>query len=233
MRYKVLTDHPVALTSRDHTHPSGTACDDSRNVNFNRKLYPLFDKQITLVDLGCAGGGFVKSVVDDGHEAIGIEGSDYSLTWDFHDPKTRKPGRRAQWATIPERLFTADVTKPFDVVKVTREYCEECNGPHEDSAEFEVVTCWEMMEHIPEDGLDQLAKNVLSHLAPNGVWIMSVSTQVGFHHVTVKHRGWWLELFAKHGLTNDDGLVRHFNDDWIRGPSQGAPESFHLCLRRN
>jgi hypothetical protein len=88
------------------------------------------------------------------------------------------------------------------------------------------------MEHIPEDRLPGLIANVLTHLAPDGLWVMSVSTQEGFHHVTVRPREWWVDLFARHGLTHDDRVRAHFGDDWVRGPKQNAPESFHLCLKR-
>jgi 2-polyprenyl-3-methyl-5-hydroxy-6-metoxy-1,4-benzoquinol methylase len=210
MKYALVTDRPVATDSRDHTHPGGTANDNSRNPAFNAKLFALFPgRTIRVMDLGCSGGGFVKDVLDAGHIAVGVEGSDYSLL-----------RKRAEWATIPDNLFTADITAQFDVL---------ADGAR---AEFDVVTAWEVMEHIPEQGLDQLVHNVLAHLATGGMWVMSVSTQHGFHHVTVRHRQWWLDLFAKWGLVNDEGLVARFGDDWVRGPNQNAPESFHLILKR-
>jgi 2-polyprenyl-3-methyl-5-hydroxy-6-metoxy-1,4-benzoquinol methylase len=122
VNYRVITDHPVALDSEDHQIPGGTMHDNSTNPVFNRKLYQLLSHlpKLRVMDLGCAGGGFVKSLVDDGHEAIGLEGSDYSLHWDGpggteQERATRKPGKRAEWATIPDRLFTCDITRPFQV----------------------------------------------------------------------------------------------------------------------
>jgi predicted TPR repeat methyltransferase len=59
---------------------------------------------LRILDLGCSGGGFVKDCLDDGCLAVGLEGSNYS-----------KNLRRAEWRTIPENLFTADLTTPFQV----------------------------------------------------------------------------------------------------------------------
>ena len=61
-------------------------------------------ERFALLDIGCSGGGFVRDLLDDGHIAIGLEGSDYS-----------KKSRRAEWAIIPDFLFTADVTGDVDI----------------------------------------------------------------------------------------------------------------------
>jgi SAM-dependent methyltransferase len=213
--------------------------DDSRNARFNAKLYSLLGERRSLrvMDLGCAGGGFVKDLVNDGHDAIGLEGSDYSTKWDGpggteQERATRKPGRRAEWATIPDRLFTCDITRRFEVLS------GEMNHPDGEyfyggAATFDVITAWEVMEHLPEERLPTLVDNVLRHLKPEGLWIMSVSSQSGGpHHQTVKSREWWVTLFERHGLANDQEKVHYFGDDWIRGPNQNAPQSFHLILKR-
>src|SRR5205809_2708747 len=104
-RYVLHCTKPVAVDSPDHIAPRGTANDNSRNRLFNRKLEALLGKRpLAVLDLGCAGGGFVKDFLDEGHVAIGLEGSDYS-----------KKLRRAEWATIPEHLFTCDVTEEFEI----------------------------------------------------------------------------------------------------------------------
>jgi 2-polyprenyl-3-methyl-5-hydroxy-6-metoxy-1,4-benzoquinol methylase len=215
--YRVTTFCPVALDSRDHTQPGGTKNDNSTNLNFNRRLYEVLPspRPLRILDLGCAGGGAVKTFLDDGQEAVGIEGSDYSLL-----------RKRAEWATIPANLFTADITRTF-AVSVKNEQ-GEWRG-----AKFDAVTAWEVMEHLAEDRLPVLCANVREHLAPGGIWVMSVSTQHGDHHVCLHPREWWLEMFDREGFVERPDLRARFGeDDWVRGPLRGAPESFHLILSK-
>src|SRR5262249_11834816 len=78
--FSLQTEHPIATASSDHQWPRGTASDNSQNRRFNLKLYHHFGYRpdLRILDLGCAGGAFVQSVLEDGYTAIGIEGSDFS-----------------------------------------------------------------------------------------------------------------------------------------------------------
>jgi cyclopropane fatty-acyl-phospholipid synthase-like methyltransferase len=220
-QFQVSTDYPVALDSIDHTHPGGTMHDNSRNPRFNEKLFALLSKRpLWVLDLGCAGGGFVKDMLDAGQVAIGLEGSDYSLL-----------RKRAEWATIPDNLFTCDITRPF-AVWAEQPGIETPDLTYQPAA-FDVVTAWEVMEHLPEERLPTLCNNIKNLLAYDGEWIMSVSTQHGPHHVTVRPREWWLEMFKREGLEHHESLVSYFGNDWVRGPLQNAPCSFHLILKRS
>ncbi len=208
---ELRTSKPVALDSPDHIHPWGSALDSNTNHRFNDRVFLLFgERQIQVLDLGCAGGGYVRSMLDDGHEAVGIEGSDHSARM-----------RRAEWRSIPERLFTADVTAPFEVVQ--------------DGApmRFDLITAWELLEHLLEPGIPTLCRNILAHLADGGLFIASINT--GYHrgyHQTVKPRGWWLELFAQHSLDNHPEIIRWFQQQFVRGERFGVPNSFHVALSR-
>lgn len=209
---------PIAFDSPDHVMPHGTKRDNSRNPLFNRKLWLLFpNRKLALLDVGCAGGGFVKSCLEDGHLAIGLEGSDYSLK-----------RQRAEWATIPENLFTCDITADFRVRN---------GASNEGPVSFQIVTAWEVMEHIRTRDLPKVCENIKQHLAPGGIWIMSIApiedviNGVQLHQ-TVQNREWWVRIFADHGFENHPELERYFGDDWVRGRLQGAPLSFHLVLTR-
>ena len=62
----------IAYDSNDHIFPWGTKRDNSQNPRFNSQLINLFQERsgqscIKILDIGCAGGGFVKSIIDDGH----------------------------------------------------------------------------------------------------------------------------------------------------------------------
>ncbi len=214
--YGVETSKPVAYDSPDHIQPWGTARDNSSDLRFNWRLYKWRETtRISVLDLGCSGGGFVKSILDGGGTAVGIEGSDYSLK-----------NKRAEWATIPGNLFTADITAPFQVsFKATAD-----DKPT--AALFDIVTAWEVMEHIRADQLPQVAENILQHLAPGGVFIASISpfeeviNDVSLHQ-TLMDEAAWMESFAKLGLVQQPFVRKAFASDWVRG-GDNAPGSFYV-----
>ncbi len=139
--------------------------------------------------MGCAGGGLVRSFLADGYTAIGLEGSD-------------APGRlrSGEWDTIPYHLFSCDITEPFEV--------RDAAG---DSVKFDIVTAWEVLEHIPEEKLAGLITNVRRHLNPCGIFVGSVDlfaegnpVRGAVYHVTLKPKSWWLDRWAEHGFTRID-----------------------------
>lgn len=218
-RIIVRAAREVAYESPDHLVPWGTRRDNSRQRRFNQKLYNLFaagQRPIWVLDLGCSGGGFVKDCLDDGCMAVGLEGSDYS-----------KKTKRAEWRTIPDFLFTADLTAKFDV------YGEFPAG--ESRLQFDVITAWEVMEHIHERDLAAVADNVKRHLRPGGLWIMSVALEddiidgVNLHQ-TVQPKDWWLKKLASLGLHPVDQYVNYFNTQFVRGPKDTRRPGFHLAL---
>lgn len=235
MSWCVYTEHPVALDSPDHLDAahSGAGNDNSRCPPFNDKLLALYPcTGPAVLDLGCAGGGFVKSLLDAGCAAVGLEGSDYCKRLD-----------RFEWQALGgKNLFTADVTKPFRVVSGARLY-DDRNEAYWDEDEvqagFDVVTCWEVMEHFTEGDLPGVVANVGRHLNRRGLWVLSVSTQEdGKFHRLVRDRAWWLDRLAGGGaFAFRPDLVAHFGEDWVRGPKRTpwaieAPCSFHLVLEK-
>jgi SAM-dependent methyltransferase len=223
---RLETQYPVAIASNDTKFPRGSKNDNSIALRFNHKLYEFLSAypRLRVLDLGCAGGGFVRSLIDDGHFAVGLEGSDYPLR-----------NQTGEWATIPRHLFTCDITKPFQLL-------DEATG---EPLQFEAITAWELMEHIPEDGLGGLLENIDRHLAPEGRLLLSIATFLDWDqrtgtvwHVTVKPREWWKDRFAQHGFVIDE--QHPFDeDDWLRGSGQcrsdwheDAGLGFHVVLRR-
>lgn len=219
LNLSVYTEHPVAIDSPDYLTPWGTARDNSFNLRFNFKLLRLFqglNRFPKVLDLGCSGGGFVKTCLDQGCLAIGIEGSDHSQ---LH--------ARAEWPTLGNKfLFTADITKDFQV--------KLKNVP----LLFDIITLWEVMEHLPTDRLASVCKNISSHLEEHGLVIMSIaSTEEIIRgtklHLTVKEKHEWLDIFKKNKLYPLSGYEKFFNTQYVRGPKQNAPGSFHVFLSKN
>lgn len=211
-----MTSNPVAIDSLDHTNPFGTINDNTVCPKFVDKIYKLFSN-CKFLDLGCAGGGLVKEFYDKGSVAVGLEGSDYNIK-----------RQRAEWATIPNNLFTCDITKPFAIL-----------DDNEQLIRFDVISCWEVMEHIKECDIPTLVANIKKHLSNRGYWMMSVSLDgKDNHHVTVKSEKWWNDLFKEYGFMNDKYIYEYISPNWPRCASQepnsgscNTADSFHLCLR--
>jgi hypothetical protein len=200
----VDTEKPVAFDSLDHTAPSGTARDNSVSHAFNRKLFQCIPAdEVRLLDLGCAGGGVVRSILESGGFAIGIEGSDYS-----------KMRRRAEWGFIPDYLFTADISEPFTVRNCTA-------GP----VKFNVISAWEFLEHIAEEKLPVVIDNIKRHAEPGALFVGSISFRQEPHHANPQRKDWWIDRLGASGFRHDPEFEQHIGHDTVRGlldPDQGS-----------
>lgn len=223
--YVAETSQPVAIESPDHKWPRGTAFDNSTNRNFNLKLYAFFDfrPDLRVMDLGCSGGALVKSFLEDGYTAVGLEGSDWS-----------KKLRSGEWDTCPHHLLTCDITSSFHV--------RDSSG---NPMSFHCITAWEVLEHIPSDKLPTLIDNISRHLTHDGIFVASVDTAPdsnpitgAVYHATLQPKSWWLDQFAKAGLVECDNHL-FTTRDYVRGHGMGLTdwdpadgEAFHVVLRR-
>jgi len=213
---RVQTNKPVAYDSPDHIGPWGTADNNTKNPKFNQKLLDYIPPQdIRLLDIGCSGGGLVKTIIDDGGYAIGIEGSDYS-----------QKQKRAEWATIPDQLFTADATAPFAIMDDAGKQLS-----------FNVVTAWEFFEHIAKDQLPNVLQNIKKHMSSNGILLASIAAYEEVInditlHQTVLAKDEWQKFFAKHGLVRQPDLERYFHFDMLRGEPFHYSGSFTIALTK-
>jgi len=168
------TQHPIAYESPDHLNPRGTKADNSTNKKFVRSMAERLIRERPgqehgLLDLGCSGGQLVKDFSEWGWLAVGLEGSDYSLRH-----------RRANWADLAgKNLFTCDITKPFQV---------ESKGQ---PAKFDVITMWEVLEHIAEADLPQLFANILNHMEVGGYFVASTTSVPDVQNGVDLHQTKW------------------------------------------
>jgi 2-polyprenyl-3-methyl-5-hydroxy-6-metoxy-1,4-benzoquinol methylase len=212
MSFKIETDFPVAFESLDHLHPFGTIRDNHSNSIFINNLLFLLNPEnsvfslkkinkkfpFNLLDIGCSGGGFVKEISEKNVNSIGIEGSDIS-----------KKMNRAEWKTIPERLFTCDATKPYIIFD------------NEEKMFFDVVTAWEFFEHIEKDDLTGVMNNINSFTNKGAMLICSVSNFTSPHdgvelHRTRESKEWWVSFFKENGYERDINLEIYFKNEWVR-----------------
>jgi 2-polyprenyl-3-methyl-5-hydroxy-6-metoxy-1,4-benzoquinol methylase len=221
--FHLQTNHPVALGTTDHQLPRGAIRDSTTHPPFNRALKRLFPGvSYRVLDLGCAGGGMVGAFLREGVEAVGIEGSDH--------PRRLGLG---EWRRCPLHLFTCDITEQFFL-----------RGPGGEIAKFDVVTAWEVLEHIPEDKLDGLISNICRHLKQGGYFIASVDQTPDMdpltgavYHQTLHPKDWWMNKFSHHGFREVRGHPFR-TEDYVRGNAVGikdwdpaAGDGFHLVLR--
>lgn len=183
--FSIVTEYPIAYQSNDHTHPWGTKRDNFTNKKFINEISEHFGGKFNFLDLGCSGGQFVVDMMsaNGGGASIGLEGSDYSVKH-----------KRANWPKYHNKnLFTCDITKPFDV---------QNDG---ESVKFDLITAWEVLEHIPKSDLDAMFQNIYNHLSEDGIFACSVS----FHsdkpngvelHVTREKPPFWEEVFKRNGF---------------------------------
>jgi len=88
-----------------------------------------------------------------------------------------------------KNLFTCDITKPFQVLRDQR------------PLQFDLITAWEVLEHVPPSELDQLFRNIAGHLRPGGYFIASTTSVPDFHDGVDLHQSkfsnqQWRELIS-------------------------------------
>ena len=183
------TDYPIAYESNDTISPHGTIRDNTRYPRFVFRCEQIFAQKehLNFLDLGCSGGGMVLEALLRGHYALGLEGCDESLRQ-----------QRAEWRLIPEHLKTCDISKPFSVKE------KNTNTP----VLFDVVTAWEVLEHIAETDLPQLIKNIYHAMEMGGIFVATVAAKTDIDpvtgrdwHQTIKPFVWWKALFEANGFT--------------------------------
>lgn len=179
MTIVVKTDHKFATNSGDcniflesyndaddyqlrelqNPNASGASADFFTDVPFIREVIDRFELEegetINWLDLGCAGGRLILDVSEqpETKHVIGLDGS-----VGVYNQDSWKSGENT------EVLRNADVSKPFSVE-------DEDGNP----IVFDVITSWELIEHLHETDLEQYFNNVCKHLAPNGVFIGSIA----------------------------------------------------------
>ena len=170
------------------------------NLMFNEACYKLY-KNPKILDLGCGGGGFIRSVLDEGHFAIGIDGFEqYELN------------KIDGWGKYPNNFSTLNISKPISVLQDSQKVL------------FDIVTAWEVCEHLYEDEIDGFAKNIVANMHQESIAILTISFRPDLGHFTIKPLDWWVSVFESNGLLvnnklkdffTPEKLVRYYHDSHI------------------
>ena len=172
---------PVAVDSPDHLQPRGTAENHMTHFGFIVAMRRRMGEGGAMLDLGCSSGRLVRDFRSVGWTAVGLEGSDYSL-------KAKRPC----WDTEANvSLFTCDIGKPFELRN---------NGS---VIQFEVITCFQVLEHLDVPRLDCLMQSVERHSKPGTLFVISTANNSEIVngvelHVTQWKRLQWVEFMGKH-----------------------------------
>ena len=211
------TNHPIAFNSPDHLMPWGTRRDNHTNPKFIEEIHQYFKLKhevdnFNFLDLGCSGGQLVVDLHNNGNIAVGLEGSDYSVKH-----------QRANWPEYHNKiLFTCDVTKPYTIYN------------NSEKVEFDMITAWEVVEHIHPDDLSAFFLQISNNLKFGGVFLASISTKEdviqGYKlHQTVWDEITWYKNFPK--------LLKETNLETYQYPFEHKVRwdggSFHILLQKS
>ena len=188
--------------------------DNSTSAEFIAELESYFFNQpIKTMDLGCSGGQLTIDFHNRGHIAVGLEGSDYSVKH-----------QRANWPEWHNKiLFTCDVTEEYQV------------NINNEPAKFDLITAWEVVEHIHPNDLQMFFNQIAKHLAPNGIFVASVSTKSDVIDGVVLHQSVFGENEWISTILTDEGALRNSNLKYYPYPFKHAVRSdagsFHIMLK--
>lgn len=194
----------------DTAIPWGTRKQASTNPRFIENICNFYNdktlnRPLRLLDLGCGGGYFVRDCLDAGIEAYGIEGSSWS-----------RDHNRGAWPALKGQLHVGDITQPWPV----------------EHSEFDVITAWEVIEHLEMSKVGIFLDLVKRHLAPNGMFIASTTNRpdvvrgVNLHQ-TMWTKEQWKAAIENAGLRVNPKMVRFFHPQWP-ACREDCATSFHI-----
>lgn len=174
------TIYPETIQEQEFVLSDNDYGESHKNPSFNQWVIDEFakDKQISILDLGCGGGGMIEDFINIGNIGVGLDvRNGYYL-------------RRAySWGTRPNNLFRCDITRPFQI------YFDE------KPAKFDIITSFEVFEHIHPSHIDNLLSNIQNHSHEKTVLLLQISTNpYEWVHRTILPRTEWLNIFSKYNL---------------------------------
>jgi SAM-dependent methyltransferase len=218
MNITLKTDHPIAYDSPDHIAPWGTMRDNTTNTEFIEEMHEFFKlnygvDNFNFLDLGCAGGQLAVDFHERGNLSVGLEGSDYSIV---HG--------RANWPEYYNKvLFTCDITKSYTIYN------------NDQKVLFDLITAWEVVEHIHPFDLRNFFKYISNNLKTGGIFLASISIEqdtlngldIDLHQSVFPEKQWWDKL-----PTLLEGLNLKLSKYPFTHKVRFESTSFHILLQK-
>ncbi|NKE44582.1 class I SAM-dependent methyltransferase [Roseomonas frigidaquae] len=77
--------------------------------------------------------------------------------------------QRAEWRLLHHNLFTGDITRPFTLRPSSPA------GPAAPPVACDIISAWEVMQHIADADLPGLFAKLHTHLKPDGPFVGSIA----------------------------------------------------------
>lgn len=101
--------------------------------------------------------------------------------------------------------------------------------PYDHGRQFDLVTCWEVGEHLPEESADTLCATCARHVAPGGhlVFTSAAVDQGGDHHLNEQPQSYWGNKLTASGLKYDQYKTGPVQTawQWATGPCFWLPQN--------
>jgi|688.fasta_scaffold90337_2 SAM-dependent methyltransferase len=166
---KIITEHEFAVESPDYQSQllpnlkmSFSAAEDNSTDHYfidkvaeyisNQRGISLDELSINCLDLGCGGGQLIIDLNSKKftNVCIGLDGVSGMLN-------------RENWNKTDGILHNTDLSKPFHVTM------------DDEPLKFDLITSWEVIEHINPSDLVTFFTNVVNHLSDDGIFICSIA----------------------------------------------------------
>lgn len=163
----------------------------------------------SVLDVGCAMGWLLVHLRKRGFDVRGVDFSPYALD---NAPEDIRFYTSSFDLTSP--LWSADPARPAASLALA-------HGP------FDVVTCFETLEHIPEASVATALAHLRSAMKPGGHGLFTICTedQPGWDsdptHVTIESREWWGARLAAAGLEPAPALEDNVRRFWLFSAHRG------------
>jgi 2-polyprenyl-3-methyl-5-hydroxy-6-metoxy-1,4-benzoquinol methylase len=169
----------------ENINPRGSVydCISISPTNFINKTKKSFGENFTHLDLGCGSGSFVYNSRELGADSVGV---------DNYLNRKNVPYWNSKYRNF---FLKADISKDFFIQKNNKD------------VKFDLITLWEVFEHIETNLLSTLIENIRRHMHEQSIVVGSICTvrdenplKKAIYHKTVQSKEWWLEFLNKNGL---------------------------------
>lgn len=163
---------------------------------------------VNILEFGCAAGYLVKHLRRRGHDAWGLDISEYAMS--LAPPEAK------------EYLRYYDMTWPGINTQFGDNY-------------FKLAICFETMEHIPEESVHNALERIHDTITPDGHAVFTICTEEQPNpyddptHVTIKPRGWWEKQFFMVGMFRNERLENMLRSFYLFSQHQGV----FVCQKAN